>query len=90
MFFITLYNTKGNSKPKLFSKHTRNGVITLLEGAERGGKEVKNPFTISHYRTATNRLRTTTTKKIKKTKKVNQITSPVYKIVPVCDKIYNF
>lgn len=57
MLFITLYNTKGNSKLKLFfSKHTRSGVITLLEeGAEWGGK---NLFTFSHYRTATNRLRT--------------------------------
>lgn len=32
------------------------------------GKGMKNPFTISHYRTATNRLRTT---KKELTKKVN-------------------
>lgn len=39
------YNTKGNSKLKLLSKHTRNGVITLLEkGAERGGKESEESF----------------------------------------------
>lgn len=48
MLFITLffffYNTKGDSKLKLFSKHTRNGVITLLEEGAEGVKGVKNPF----------------------------------------------
>lgn len=55
------------------------------------GKKVKNPFTISHYRTATNRLRT---EKKKKRKRYNQKSKsnhfPVYKIVPVCDEICNF
>lgn len=40
-----LNNTKGNSKLKFFSKHTRNGVITLLEeGAEREGKGSEESF----------------------------------------------
>lgn len=46
MLFITLfYNTKGDRKLKLFSKHTRNGVITLLEeGAEGVGKGSEESF----------------------------------------------
>jgi hypothetical protein len=43
---ITLFffNTKGDSKLKFFSKHTRNGIITLLEGAEGGGKKSLESF----------------------------------------------
>lgn len=43
-FFLFLNNTKGDSKLIPFSKHTRNGVITLLEGAEGGRKESKKSF----------------------------------------------
>lgn len=39
-----LNNTKGNSKLKFFSKHTRNGVITLLEGVEGEGKGSEESF----------------------------------------------
>lgn len=76
MLLIILFsNTKGDSKLNLFQ--SIQGMVSSYYLKVLGlgeGKEVKNPLTISHYKTATNRL-----KKKKKQLKV----SLVYKIVPV-------
>lgn len=75
----TFYNTKGDSKLNFFSKHTRNGVITLLEGDKGGGKEKKWRILLLFPTTK----QPLTDFKNNKRKETTKIVSPVYKIVPV-------